>query len=280
MTEQPRNPPPPGILRIALAQVEDDADPTAIIAEAASNSAEVIVFPEMFSNGYRSFDTSDPNAEALWVSESVDPDGPWVGGFRQAAIDNTMYVVATFLERASPAPFNTALLIGPDGNALLLQRKVHTCFFDQPESACGRGTGVEPATISTRSGAVTVGIMICMDREYPEIARSLAKAGAEVILVPNACDLVSDPLVGDVRVAQTRGRAFESTVGIAVANYPAPRMDGGSFAVDAQGRILVIGGSEPGIVYADIDIQAIRDQRTQDWFRLKDALESKKADAA
>ena len=68
--------------------------------------------------------------------------------------------------------------------------------------------------------------MICMDREYPEAARSLSRAGAEIALVPNCCPLVADDVVGDVRIAQMRGRAFETAIVIAVANYPAPRCDG------------------------------------------------------
>src|SRR5262245_4145867 len=74
-------------------------------------------------------------------------------------------------------------------------------------------------------GNARVGLMVCMDREYPEAARSRSRQGAEIVLVPNCCDLATDPDCGDVRIAQARGRAFETVTGIAIANYPIPRCD-------------------------------------------------------
>jgi deaminated glutathione amidase len=100
--------------------------------------------------------------------------------------------------------------------------------------------------------------MICMDREYPEAARALSRQGAEIALVPNCADLATDRTVGDVRVAQARGRAFEAVIGIAVANYPAPRCDGHSFAVDPSGRIIVMADTSQGLVLATFDLGAIR----------------------
>jgi predicted amidohydrolase len=86
-------------------------------------------------------------------------------------------------------------------------------------------------------------------------------------LVPNCCDLAADPVCDDVRIAQARGRAFETVIGIAVANYPAPRCDGHSFAVDPSGRIITMAGDSPGLTVAEFDIAAIRRARSVDRFR-------------
>jgi deaminated glutathione amidase len=109
--------------------------------------------------------------------------------------------------------------------------------------------------------------MICMDREYPEGARVLSRGGAEIVLVPNCCDLTTDPAVGDVRIAQMRGWAFENVIGIAVANYPRPRCDGHSFAVDAAGKILAMADEGPGLVEAVFNVSEIRRVRQEDAFR-------------
>ena len=61
---------------------------------------------------------------------------------------------------------------------------------------------------------IQIGVMICYDREFPESARVLMLKGAEIILVPNACDMNS------IRINQLNTRAFENMVGIAMANYP------------------------------------------------------------
>ena len=64
-----------------------------------------------------------------------------------------------------------------------------------------------------------------------------------------------------------RGRAFETAIGIAVANYPAPRCDGHSLAVDASGRIIVMADASPGLVLVTFDLAAIRRTRREERFR-------------
>jgi len=91
--------------------------------------------------------------------------------------------------------------------------------------------------------------------------------GVEIGLVPNCCDLGSDPIVGDVRIAQARGRAFETVMGLAVANYPAPRCDGHSFAVDPLGNVLAMADDRAGLMLAEFDLGLIRRTRREDWFR-------------
>ncbi|WP_337442189.1 carbon-nitrogen hydrolase family protein [Sinorhizobium fredii] len=153
------------------------------------------------------------------------------------------------------------------GEVVLHQRKRHVCFFDAPEEACAAGETSSVARLRTEAGEVTIGIMICMDREFPDVTSDLVRDGAEVILVPNSCPLVDDPAVGDVRIAGVRALAFQSVLGVAVANYPAPKDDGRSFAVDALGRILSMGGPQPELVFADFDPDRIRVLQTEDWFR-------------
>jgi deaminated glutathione amidase len=61
--------------------------------------------------------------------------------------------------------------------------------------------------------------------------------------------------------------AFETAIGIAVANYPALRCDGHSFAVDAYGGIIVLADASPGLVLATFDLAAIRRTRDEERFR-------------
>jgi deaminated glutathione amidase len=256
-----------GQLNIALAQYPSGRSVGEIVGEAAAAGADVVVLPEMYSNGCAPFDPDDPSARARWCAAAERLDGDFVGRFREAATAHRLPVVATFLEAAAPKPFNAAVLIDAAGRPLLHHRKVHICDFDSPELACGRGSGFSPCDIETGAGPVRVGLLICMDREYPEAARALSRQGAEILLVPNCCDLATDRAVGDVRIAQARGRAFETVAGIAVANYPAPRCDGHSFAVDACGRIIVIADATPRLVLARFDLAAIREARREERFR-------------
>lgn len=257
----------PTCLKIALAQYVSGCDPAIIIDEARRASAEIVVFPEMYSNGYVRFDAADSVAVERWRKGAQTPDSRFIEGFREAAKKYHMHVVATFLEAADPKPFNSALLIDPNGQTVIHHRKVHICDFDSPECACDKGKEFRVAGIQTSAGPVKIGLMICMDREYPEAARALSRAGAEIALVPNCCELASDQTMGDVRIAQARGRAFEMVMGIALANYPAPRSDGHSFAVDALGKVITIAGDSAGLALADFDLSLIRRVRVEDHFR-------------
>jgi predicted amidohydrolase len=258
-----------GQFTVALAQYPSGCDPARIVEEAKNAGAEVVVFPEMFSNGYAHFDPGDAAASTHWREGAQTADGNFVKKFRDAAKAHQMHVVATFLEDADPKPFNSALLMDPHGNTVLHHRKVYICDFDarSPDSACDRGTQFDVAEIQTSAGPVKLGLMICMDREYPEAARLLSGAGAEIALVPNSCRLAADGAYGDVRIAQTRGRAFETVMGIAVANYPAPLCDGHSFAVDGRGAVIAMAGDYPGLTIAAFDLPLIRRLRREDCFR-------------
>jgi len=105
---------------------------------------------------------------------------------------------------------------------VLTYAKVHTCDFDK-EAALTPGDGFRVVDLDTAAGPVTVGAIICFDREFPESARILMLLGAEIILVPNACDLEEN------RIGQLRTRAYENMVGVATANY-ARAVEGGQAA--------------------------------------------------
>jgi predicted amidohydrolase len=255
---------------VALAQYLSDRDPGIIVKEAKNAGAEVVVFPEMYSHEYASFDGNDSDAVERWRKSAHSPDGAFVQQFRHAARTYRAHVVATFLEAADPKPFNSALLIAPSGHTLLHHRKVYICDFDRasPDAGCDRGKRFSVAQMEAAAGPVKVGLMICMDREYPEAARSLSCQGAEIALVPNCCALaMGHDIACDVRIAQMRGRAFEMVMGIAVANYPAPKCDGHSFAVDPTGAVIVMADDSSGLVTASFDLSLIRKLRTEDHFR-------------
>src|SRR5260370_40708656 len=105
--------------------------------------------------------------------------------------------------------------------------------------------------------------MMCYDREFPENARMLMLGGAELILVPNVCEMELNFM------SQMRTRAIENMVAIALTNYAPPDANGHSMAFDPiafteQGSrdSLVIDAGEPeGVYLASFDLEAIRDYR-------------------
>jgi len=260
-------------LTIALCQLPSAATDTeanlarglAACAEAADRGADVALFPELWQIGYSPCPTGR-SAQAAWQARALDLRDPWLGAFAGAARRLDLAILVTFLERSPGAPRNAALLVDRHGQAVLSYAKVHTCDFSM-EAALTPGEGFEVATLDTRVGQVQVGVMICYDREFPESARELMLAGAEVVLVPNACRMTED------RVGQLRARAFENMMAVALANYPYPEQDGGSCAFDGVAFLpdetprdhqLVRAGPDEQIAYARVDLDLLRTYRASE----------------
>jgi N-carbamoylputrescine amidase len=245
--------------------------------EAKALGADIALFPECWSVGYTSrrgllYDpvklwcgpdhgpAADP-LEGGWDGLAIASDGPEMQRMEALAAELDMAMVFTFLEEWPGGPRNSAALIDRHGQVALIYAKVHTCAFGSHEYGMTPGDAFPVASIDTACGPVRVGVMICYDREFPESARMLMLNGAEIILVPNACDLE------DNRLMQFRTRATENMVGAAMANYPGPdwgrsaAFDGIAFNEGSRDTTIVIAGEEPEIVMARFDLGILRDYR-------------------
>lgn len=224
--------------------------------------ADLALFPEMWSNGYRIYNR--PAEE--WTAQAISTDCDFVSTFRKLAAKLNMAIGLTLLERHENGPRNTLILFDRFGEQKFVYAKVHTCDFDAEQNLVP-GEDFYVAALDTACGSVNVGAMICFDREFPESARILMLKGAELILVPNACPMEIN------RLSQLRARAYENMLAIATCNYPEPVPDcnGGSSVFDGvaylpevEGSrdtcILHAGGSE-GIYVAELDLEQLRHYR-------------------
>ena len=245
------------------------------IKEASCMGADIVLFPEMWSNGYAApFDGAfdNPTNPAFeeerkeWLESAVTIESDYVAAIKDAAQKYKIGVCATFLSKADEKFQNTAITIDRSGSILLNYAKVHTCDFDV-ERNLTPGEDFYVTDLDTAEGRVKVGAMICFDREFPESARILMLKGAELILVPNACPMEIN------RLAQLRGRAFENMLGIATCNYPngQPDCNGHSSAFDGVAYLpemtgsrdicILRAGSEEGIFLASFDLDMMREYR-------------------
>lgn len=224
--------------------------------------ADIALFPEMWSNGYRIYDR--PVRE--WKAEAIPADGDFVTAFGKLARTLSMAIGITLLERYRDNPRNTLVLFDRFGERKLIYSKVHTCDFDV-ERNLTPGEDFFVAVLDTAQGEVKVGAMICYDREFPESARILMLKGAELILVPNACPMEIN------RLSQLRARAYENMLAIATCNYPGtvPDCNGGSSVFDGVAYIPELDGSRDtcilqadeteGIYMASLDLDMLRSYR-------------------
>lgn len=252
-------------LRVALCQIDnlDNIDCTLekgldAVNEAYKNGADIAVFPEMFSNGYKmSYDINE--MEKLGIPK----DHYFIKRFADAARKLSIAVCITYLLKADNKFYNALSLFNRFGNEVYTYKKVHTCDFDV-ERVLARGEDFYVGDLDTKIGIIKVGSMICYDREFPESARILMLKGAELLLVPNACPMEIN------RISQLRGRAYENMIGIVTVNYPKTHIDcnGHSTVFDgvvykegnegARDTLVFEAGEEEGVFISDISISDIR----------------------
>src|SRR5699024_897641 len=149
--------------------------------QAHQMGADIALFPELWSNGYRIYGRPVP----AWTAEAIPADGPFVSAFGSLAPEPGMALGVTLLARCPSGPRNALVLLARVGRPVLTYAKVHTCDFGD-ERALTPGEDFYAADLDTAAGPVRVGAMICFDRECPESARILMLQGAELILTPNA----------------------------------------------------------------------------------------------
>lgn len=248
--------------------------------------ADIALFPEMWSAGYlptaqwdrrynhwmepqfwqnRTIPEDLPTLEQVWEDAAVDRDGPYVKHFQALARELNMAIAITYLERWTGGPRNTVSLIDRHGEIVLTYAKVHTCDWDLSEFSLTPGDDFPVCELDTAQGKVKVGAMICYDREFPETARILMLNGAELILVPNACDLERQ------RIQQFETRAYENMLGVAMTNYPGRQMghscafDGVAFdQLGTRNTLLVEAGEREGIFPATFNLDQIRHYRKEE----------------
>jgi predicted amidohydrolase len=231
-------------LDVALVQAAADLAPDknrARLDELAPTGADLVVLPEAFARDFGPVgDDLGPDAEPL--------DGPFATELARVAADRGSTVVAGMFEATDGHPFNT--LVATDGATRGSYRKIHLYdSFGYRESDRLSAGPVEPALVEV--GGATVGLMTCYDLRFPELARALVAAGAEILVVPAAW-VAGERKVDHWRTL-VRARAIENTAYVVAAGQPAPRYCGHSMVVDPLGDVVVEAGEGEEVVTARLE---------------------------
>jgi predicted amidohydrolase len=165
-----------------------------LLTEAARQHADLVVLGETVPYvGVR----KKPHETAETVP------GPTTEYFGELARKHTLYVVVSLYERDGTVVYNTAVLLGPEGNLLGKYRKV---CLPHSEIEAGVAPGKDYPVFDTRFGKV--GMMVCYDGFFPEVARELTNRGAEVIAWPVwGCN----PLLAQARACENHVYVVSST---------------------------------------------------------------------
>ena len=192
---------------------ERESNLTTVEALLDGVNSDLIVLPELFTSGYF-FDSTD---QARALSEPI-PDGPSVRRIEMWARETGATFVAGLAERAGAAIFNSAVVVTPRGY-LGTYRKSHL-YYEETQHFQTPDTGFQVWTVTDRSGhAYRLGVMICFDWFFPESARTLTLAGADVIAHPSNLVMPHCPSAMPVR-------ALENGVFTATANRTGSETNG------------------------------------------------------
>jgi predicted amidohydrolase len=234
-------------------KAENLATATRLIADAATRGTSLVVLPEntMYSN-------PDPAADVRPAAEPVD--GPFAQAIAQAAKNAGVAVIAGMTEAPTGDGrcTNAVLAVDEQGRTLGVYRKVHLYdAFGQRES--DRIVPHAPSALVFDRDGLRFGVMTCYDLRFPEMARFLVDAGAEVLVVPAAW--VAGPAKEDHWTTLTRARAIENTAYVLACGQTGPVSAGHSAIIDPMGQIVAGAGEAPGFVTAWIDrarLEAVR----------------------
>ena len=183
----------------------DTADNISVVerasAAAAAAGARLLVLPELFLSGYRLDEGMKASAQPL--------DGASVTTLRKIAAAYGVALIVGLPEQEGDLLFNTAIAIDASGQVAGAYRKIH--LFG-PDEARLFTPGTEPCVVEIDK--LRIGLAICYDIEFPEMARALVRAGAQMICVPTAN---MHPYVS-VPTTLVRARALENGVPVIYAN--------------------------------------------------------------
>ena len=202
-----------------------------LIEESARQRADLVVLPETLTY----FGTG------LSFAECAEPiPGPSTDYFGELAHKHNLYIVAGLVERDKHLIHNVAVLLGPDGKVAGKYRKV---CLPRGEIEAGLAPGDDYPVFNTRFGRL--GMMVCYDGFFPEVARQLSDRGAEVIAWP----------VWGCNPALAAARACENHVYLVSSTYEDLSHDWMLTAVwDHEGRTLAKADKWGTVIVAEVNL--------------------------
>ena len=216
--------------------------------------ADLFLAGELFLSGYMARDAFAQLAEPI--------DGPAVKTVQFIAQEYSTHVVFGMPEREESTKrlFNSSVLVAPDGK-VASYRKVYLANFGPFEEGLyfGRGDGLTLA--ETKLGKI--GLLICYDAFFPELAKAYALQGADVLAIISASPATSKPFFDRILPA----RAIENALPVLYANLVGTELNivfqGGTQAIGPRGEDLGKAADfVESTVLSEVDLRDVKTART------------------
>lgn len=251
---------PRGPVRVTIAQIEVSTDHAAnllvvrsAVTEAQRLQADLLVLPE-YASGF------DPRGVGIEHAEPLD--GPFVTTLQRWAAETGVAVIAgttlpgSGTDSGTTRAVNAVVAIDGGGHLVGVYRKVHLYdAFGHRESDRLEPGPVDAAPTTMTVGGLTFGVMTCYDLRFPESARRLVDAGADVLVVPAAW--AAGDLKADHWRTLARARAIENTSVVLAVGQAGKGVTGRSLLVGPDGQVGLELDERAGLRTADIDPDAL-----------------------
>ena len=222
------------------------------ISKASSKNATLCAFPEFIMFYTNSSQTAKQLAN---LAETIK--GNFVTTIAKAAKINHIQVIGSFYEksRKKDRVYDTSFVVNESGRVISTYRKIHlydALGFKESNKMVSGSKITKP--VKTSLGKV--GMMICYDLRFPEMARSLAVAGSEVLVVPSAW--VKGNMKEEHWITTNKTRAIENGCYVIAPDQVGNIYCGRSLVVDPYGKILLDMKKKQCIGFVNIDLNKVK----------------------
>lgn len=227
--------------------------------KAKQGKADLLVFPEIFMHAVHGLS----NADRWRIAESLE--GPFVRTMSQWAQESGIWTVFGIFERPLTADsahrvHNTVAIIDHHGTLVDSYRKTHLYdAFGVRESEVFLPGEKLPQPITTPFGRI--GVAVCYELRFPEVARHLALQGIHLMVIPAAW--YSGPWKEHQWLTLLTARAVENTIYTAGVNQVGPPFTGGSVVVDPMGIAVAQASEDEAFLSVELDLGRISRVREQ-----------------
>ncbi len=257
-------------MRVGLVQLRTGRDPaanldavSALIRAAAADGARYVQTPETTN-------IMELDRARLFEQLAEEHKDTTLAALRDLAreLKIHLHIGSLALKISDARAVNRAILIDPEGEISARYDKIHMFDVDLGNGESYRESGAyRPGerAVTADVDAIRIGLTICYDLRFPALYRALAEAGAKVLTVPSAFTRPTGEAHWHVLL---RARAIETGAYVLAAAQGGKHENGRetyghSLIVDPWGRVIAEGGTDPGVILAEIDMKEVASARAR-----------------